>query len=88
MITLKNARRELFEATEYHELVCRRRNECKCRAEMVTGPDAKQVSKLHPRDIRIEGGKTSEPLDPAVLLVPQVKEAISLGWLQRADLKE
>lgn len=44
MVILKNKRLDLFEATEYHDLVCRRRDHCLCTNTIVPGPSGKHMT--------------------------------------------
>lgn len=88
MVILKNKRLDLFEATEYHDLVCRRRDHCLCTNTIVPGPSGKHMTLRAPRSFRVLGKTESEPMDSAILLIPQVKEAIKLGWLERIDVED
>lgn len=82
-IVLRNTERQTFMVTEYHEVVCRRRNACKCKVTRVTSPRGKAVSRKDPRSFHIFGLSDSRPLDMEVLYLPEVRAALKSGWLKK-----
>lgn len=87
-IQLKNLTAQPYELDEYHQFVCARRNECKCKIERVVGPNGKMVSKRHFRSFRITAYGISEVVDAEVLFVPYVARLVKTGALKRIDLPE
>lgn len=82
MISLTNTKHAMpFEATEYHQIVCSRRKECKCACSIIAGLRGKAASQKLPRSFRVNGKETRDGLDDEVLFLPAVKEAIASGWL-------
>jgi len=84
-VILKNLRRAPFHATEYHKIVCRRRQACRCAISHRTSPAGKRVAERSPASFTILGLSESQMLDPEVLFVPQVVEALrgDSPWLKK-----
>jgi len=89
-VILENRTREPFQATEYHDIVCRHRGECKCTCRPGRSANGKPVTDKLPRSFRIDAFGKSEPLDLDVLRLPQVQDALNpnRGWLRRIDVAE
>lgn len=83
-VTLKNAKRQPFLATVYHDIACRRAKECTCSIEHVAGPNGKRVSRKNPMSFQIDGMSTSK-VPFSVLHLPQVQKALKSKWLVRVE---
>jgi len=86
-VVLKNTRRQMFHATMYHHIVCHRQKKCCCAISRKVSPNGKSVSVKQPKGFHVFALKESEPLEMAVLHLPQVKAAINSGWLQKMEAK-
>jgi len=86
-IQLQNVTSQPFEFTEYHDVVCRRRDACKCAIKHAVGPNGKNVSKHLPRSFRVAAGSISEPVDREVLYVQHVADLVKVGKLVIVDLE-
>jgi len=87
-IILVNQRAAPFLATEYHDIVCRRRDRCDCAVKESLGPDNKPRFKKLPKSFHIEAKSKSRPLDRAVLFIPQVRDALKASppWLKVEEI--
>ena len=83
-VILRNTKPQVFQTTEYHHTVCRRRRVCKCKVTRMAGPRGKPMSHKAPRGLAIYGGQEAS-VDLEVLHLQHVKDALQSGWLERAD---
>jgi hypothetical protein len=86
-VILENKTGERFEATLYHDEVCRRLKQCHCRIVKTVTNKGRGIEHF-PASFSIDKGAKSEPLTHGVLWIPQVKEAIKRGKIIRHDVVE
>jgi hypothetical protein len=96
MVSLRNARRGVFLFTLYHDVYCKAGAPCGCVEEDIlwpvtdkdSGKSGFQYRKVrYPKDASIAYKEVRQFPDP-VLKIPQVSEAIRLGWLRKVEVKQ
>lgn len=85
-VTLRNAKRQPFLATVYHDIACRRAKSCTCQIEYYTGPGGKRMSRKNPLSFQIDA-LSSKEVPASVLHLPQVQKALKSKWLVRVETK-
>lgn len=83
-VTLKNAKRQPFLATVYHDVACRQAKACTCKITFVTGPKGKRVSRKQPMSFQIDA-LSEKKVPMSALYLPQVQQALKNGWLVRVE---
>lgn len=87
-IFLVNTGKDAFLFTLYHDNVCRRRKVCTCGSLKERNKDGKIAIRRLPASYQIDAGQASGLLPAEVFLVPQVRNRINVGQLQRVTREQ